>query len=166
MENIEFEEKVDIDDLVLASELKKLPEMEIHAVKEEPFEGSVYEEEKCTASESAHDRKKQYKLEIEETILKLYEELDREKCENSTADFSQKRSLRISEVVDKLDLSEKIVELESANNKMSCEIISLRAKIVKINEEHKMAMSLNTKTMMGIVKNHDKDYAIYANKEI
>ena len=143
VENIEFEEKVDIDALVLPSE-------------------------------SAHDRKKQYRLEIKETILKLYEELDREKCENSIVDFSQKRSLRISEVVDKLDLSEKvvdelglsekIVELESANNKMSSEIISLRAKIVKINEEHKMAMSLNTKTMMGIVKTHEKGFVNKANE--
>ena len=107
MENIEFEEKVDIDDLVLPSKLMKLPEMEIHAVKKEPFEGSVHEEEKCTASESAHGRKKQYKLEIKETILKLYEELDREKCENSIVDFGQKRSLRISEVVDELELSKK-----------------------------------------------------------
>ena len=64
MEDIEFEEKVDIDDLVLPSELMKLPETEINAVKEEPFEGSVDEEERCTASESAHDRKKQYKLKI------------------------------------------------------------------------------------------------------
>ena len=71
MENIGFEEKVDIDALVLPSELMKLPEMEIHAVKEEPFEGSFHEEEACTSSESAHDRKKQYKLEIKETIMKL-----------------------------------------------------------------------------------------------
>ena len=116
------------------------------------------------ASESAHDRKKQYKLDLEETILKLYEELDRQRFENSIVDFIQKRSLRISEVVDKLDLSEKIIELQSANNKMSSEIISLRARIVKINEEHKMAMSLNTKTMMGIVKTHEKGFASKANE--
>ena len=49
-------------------------------VKKEPSEGlerkfTVHEEEMCTtASELAHDsRKKQYKLEIEEAILKLYE---------------------------------------------------------------------------------------------
>ena len=54
MENIEFEEKVDIDNLVLPSELRKLPEMEILAVKEESFEGSIHEKEKCAASESAH----------------------------------------------------------------------------------------------------------------
>ena len=110
MENIEFEEKVDIDNLVLPSESRKLPEMEILAVKEESFEGSIHEKEKCAASESAHDRKKQ---DIEETILKLYEELDREKYEYSIVDFSQKRSLRISEVVDELELSEKSVNNQS-----------------------------------------------------
>ena len=118
MENIEFEEKVDIHDLVLPSELMKLPEMEIHAVKEEPFEGSFHEEEGCTSSESAHNRKKQYKLEIEEAILKLYEELDREKCENSIVDFSQKRSLKIIENIDKLELSEKSEERKSVNNRL------------------------------------------------
>ena len=99
LEHIEFEEKVDIDDLVLPSELMKLPETEINAVKEEPFEGSVDEEERCAAPESAHDRKKQYELEIKETILKLYEELDREKCENSIVNFSQKRSLKSSKIL-------------------------------------------------------------------
>ena len=118
MVNIEFEEKVDIDNLVFPSELVKLPEMEIHAVKEEPFEGSVDEEERCIALESAHDIKKQYKLEIKETILKLYEELDKEKCENSIVDFSQKRSLRISEVVDELELSEKSEERKSVDNRL------------------------------------------------
>ena len=47
---------------------------------------------------------------------------------------------------------------------MSSEIISLRAKIVKITEEHKMAMSLNTKTMIGIVKTHEKGFASKANE--
>ena len=41
------------------------------------------------------------------------EELDREKCENSSVDFSKKRSLRISEVVDELELSEKSVNNQS-----------------------------------------------------
>jgi hypothetical protein len=52
-------------------------------------------------------------LKLQDTIPKLYEELDREKCENSIVDFSQKRSLRISEVVDVLELSEKIVNNQS-----------------------------------------------------
>ena len=42
------------------------------------------------AFESSHDRKNQYKLKIQETISKLYEELEREKCESSIVDFIQK----------------------------------------------------------------------------
>ena len=42
-------------------------------------------------------------------------------------DFSQRRSLRIREVVDKLELCEKIEELESMNNQMAIEIVSLKA---------------------------------------
>ena len=99
-ENIDFEEKVDIEDLVL-SEPTKLAEMEILDIKKEPFE--VYEEQKHVAFESAHVVRKEYKLKIEETISKLYEELDREKYENPTMDLSQRRSLRIREVVDELE---------------------------------------------------------------
>ena len=40
--------------------------------------------------------------------------------------------------------------------------MSIKSKLLKITEEHKMAMSLNTKTMMGIVKIHEKPFA---NKE-
>ena len=58
-----------------------MPEMEILGVTEQPIE----------ASKSAHDRKKQYKWKIQDTISKLYEELDREKCETSIFDFSLKR---------------------------------------------------------------------------
>ena len=38
MENTEFEEKVDIDDLVLPSKPTKMAEIEINGVKEEPLE--------------------------------------------------------------------------------------------------------------------------------
>ena len=38
MENSEFEEKVDIDDLVLPSKLIDLAEIEIHDIKQEPIE--------------------------------------------------------------------------------------------------------------------------------
>ena len=123
-ESIHFEEKVDFDYLVLPSKPSKMGTMEILDVKEEPFE-----ENRCTAFESVNDRKKQYKLKIKETILKLYEELDREKYENPMMDFSQRRSLRIREVVEKLELPEKIEELESVNKQMAIEIVSLKAKV-------------------------------------
>ena len=102
MENVDFEEKVNIDDLVLPSEVIKMPKMEVVDIKQEPLEGLernsaiVHEGEKLV--QKTHDGKKQYKLEIEETILKLYEELDREKYENPMMDFSQRRLLRIREV--------------------------------------------------------------------
>ena len=73
--------------------------MEILGVKKELIEASVHEEKMVIASESAHDRKKQYKLKIYEAISKLYEELDREKCENSIVNFSQKRSLKSSKIL-------------------------------------------------------------------
>ena len=70
--SIDFEESVDIDDLVPPSKHSKMGKMEIFDVKEEPFE-----ENRCTGLESVHDKKKQYELKIEDTILKMYEELDR-----------------------------------------------------------------------------------------
>jgi hypothetical protein len=39
---------------------------------------------------------------------------------------------------------------------MTSEIISLKAKIVEVTEEHKTTMSLNAKTMNSIVKMHEK----------
>ena len=59
----------------------------------------------------------------------MYEELDREKYENPTMDLSQRRSLRIREVVDELEFSEKIEELESMNNQMGSEIVFLKAEL-------------------------------------
>ena len=95
LENIEFEEKVDIDDLVLPSEPMKLAEIEI---KQEPVE----EKEQIAAFESDHDKGKKFKLKMEENILKLYEELDKEKYENSPTDIiNQRRSLKIKQFVEK-----------------------------------------------------------------
>ena len=50
--SIDFEEKVDIEDLVMPTEPTKLAEMEMLDVKKEPFE--VYEGQKSTAFESVH----------------------------------------------------------------------------------------------------------------
>ena len=54
MENTEFEEKVDIDDLVLTSNPSKLAEMESNGIKQEPVE------EQQAAFESVHDLGKDY----------------------------------------------------------------------------------------------------------
>ena len=92
---------VDIDDLVPPSKPSKMGKMEILDDKEEPFE-----ENRCTGFESVHDKKNQYKLKIEDPILKLYEELDREKYVNPMMDFSKRRSPRIREVVDQLEYAD------------------------------------------------------------
>ena len=105
---MEFEEKVDIDDLVLPSEPMKLAEIEI---KQEPVE----EKEQIAAFESDHVGKK-FKVKMGENILKLCEELDKVKSENSTMDFSQIRSLKIREFV------ERIAEYDSVDHQMETEI--------------------------------------------
>ena len=40
MENVEFEEKVDIEDLVLPSKPMKMADVEINDIKEEPLEAN------------------------------------------------------------------------------------------------------------------------------
>ena len=97
MEDIEFEEKVDIDDLVLPSKPTKSAEIEINDIKQEPFEA---EEEQQAAFESDHDAGKKFKVKMEENILKLCKELDKEKTENSAMDFRFIRSLKIKQFVD------------------------------------------------------------------
>ena len=55
---------------ILPLELTILPEMEILDVKKELIEASVYEEKMVIASESAHDRKKQYKLRLFQSCMR------------------------------------------------------------------------------------------------
>ena len=55
------------------------------------------------------------------------------------------------------DLSQKIQELEIANNQISSENIFLKAKVEEITkEEHKTIMLLNAKNMSSIVKIHER----------
>ena len=56
---------------ILPLELTILPEMEILDVKKELIEASVYEEKMVFASESAHDRKKQYKLRLFQSCMRI-----------------------------------------------------------------------------------------------
>jgi hypothetical protein len=144
MENIELEEKVDLDTLVLPSKPGKFAEIEI---KQEPIE----KEKQHAAFESDHDVGKEFKLKVEENILKMCQELDKEKSENSSLDFSLRRSLKIRKFVEKI-----AAEHVSVDHQMTSEIISLKAKIVEVTEEHKNTMSLNAKTMNSIVKMHEK----------
>ena len=65
MENTKFEEKVDIDDLVLSSKPTKMAEIEINDVEKEPLE------EQHAAFESDQDIGNKIKLKKKENILKL-----------------------------------------------------------------------------------------------
>ena len=60
MENIDFEEKVDIDDLVFPSKPMEMAEIEINDIKQEPLE----EAEQYLALKSGHDIGNEFKLKI------------------------------------------------------------------------------------------------------
>ena len=98
MENVEFEEKVDLDSLVLPSNPMKLAKIEINNFKQEPIE----KEKQQVVFESDHDVGKEFKLKMEENILKLCEELDKEKSENSATDFKLTRLIRIRKFVENI----------------------------------------------------------------
>ena len=98
MEDIEFEEKVDIDDLVLPPKPIKVSKIEIDGMKQEPLE----EKNQHAASELDPYSSKNFIVKMEENILKFCEELDKEKSENSIMDFSQRRSLKIRQFVESI----------------------------------------------------------------
>ena len=143
IENIEFEEKVDIDDLVLPSKPMKMAVIEINDTKQEPIE----EEKKQNAFQSDHDEGKKFKLNMEKNILELYEELDKEKSENPMMNLRQRRSIKIRQLIG---------EYDDHNNQMLSEIMSLKAKIVDVTEENKISMTLNAKTVNSLIKMHEK----------
>ena len=97
MEDIEFDEKVDIVDLVLPSKPTESAEIEINDVKQ----GQLEEEKQDAALEIDSDLGKEFKLKMEENILILCEELDKEKSENSATDFDFKltRLIKIRQFV-------------------------------------------------------------------
>ena len=89
-------------------------------------------------------------LNMEEVSLELHGkllELDKEKAENPLVDISQRRSTLLRQFIETLGESYHQILQENA---------SLKAKIVKINEEHKSEMSLNAKNMNHIFKMHEK----------
>ena len=147
IENVEFEEKVDIDDLVLPPKPIALGEIEISDIKQE----LIVEKNQHAAYESDLDVKKAFQLKMEENILELYKELDIEKSESSRMDYSQRIQSKIRQFARKIS-----AQYDSVDHQMLTEIVSLKAKIVEITDEHKIAMSLNAKTMNSIVKMHEK----------
>ena len=134
IDNIEFEEKVDIETLVLNAEPRKIPKIELA------------DNDKLENARSIDEERNHFKLKMEENILKLYEELDKEKSENPMMDFGLRRSLKIRQFVERINTYDFIDD----------HIVSLKEKIVEITEEHKISMSLNAKTINTIVKNHEK----------
>ena len=163
-QNIEFEEKIikqePLDNQVLSSKLEnieiheikqeslgnqirpskriKLENNEIHNIKKETLE----EENHHAPFESDLDVAREFKQKMEGDIWKLFEELEKEKSENSPFDFSLKKSLKIKKFV------KIIAELDPGQTRyqISKENAALKTKIVKIREDHKIAMSLNAKT--------------------
>ena len=101
MEDTEFEEKVNIDDLFLPSEPARSAEIDVNDIKQEPLEEAAFE--------SDPDKEKMFKLKMEENILELYMELDNEKSEKSTMDFSLTRSLKIRQFVEKIAHKDSLV---------------------------------------------------------
>ena len=179
-ENITFDEKVEIEDLVLPSEQTGTPKMENKDIKEEPMDPQF---------SSAHEGRKQsgfssFQNEMEKDIAKLLKELDM----MSWHDHDQMRVKKIQQVVEKyqriepqgqmnstVEMLEKNLEARTTEltklkqesqsasqdfdlkiNLMSSENYSLKEKFIKIAEEHSAAMSLNSKTMSSIVKLHEK----------
>ena len=87
---------------------------------------------------------------MEEAILELNGkllELDKKKAENPMMDLSQIRSPILRQSIE--TFGENYHQILQEN-------VSLKAKIVKVTEEHKSEMSLNAKTMNHIVKMHEK----------
>jgi hypothetical protein len=150
--SIKFEEKIDIDDLVLLPKQTGTPNMDTSNIKQEPVEN--------------------FRSEMEKEITLLFEELDM----MSLHDYDQMRVKKVKELFEKYyqalssreqgksavetiekNLEAKIEnELDKKMKQISIENSSLQKKIVEITEEHKAAMALNSKTMNSIVTMHEK----------
>ena len=124
VDNIEFEEKVDIENLVLPSKPMIIPKTEFTDKEEEMLENAE------PLNKEINNGRNNFKLKMEKGILKLCQELDKEKSENPMMDISQTRSLKIRQFI------ETIGEYDEYGNQKLQEIVSLKAKVVEITEEH------------------------------
>ena len=167
LEPIEFEEKVDIDDLILPSnqvemldtridikkEISGNEHFEINGVKQGVFDSCHEKDRSHFASNSVLKLENMYKLKLEITFFNLYEELENEKKKMSLTDFNTVKARKIKQSVEKI--SKEFVESQT---QMSSEIVSLKAKIAKITKEHNTAMTTVEKTMNSAIielKNED-----------
>jgi isopentenyl diphosphate isomerase/L-lactate dehydrogenase-like FMN-dependent dehydrogenase len=84
---------------------------------------------------------------MEKAILELYEELDKERSANPMMDLSKRRSLKIRQFIQTIG---------NYDHQMLQEIDSLKAKLLEVTEEHKVSLTLNSKTVNSLVKMHEK----------
>ena len=178
-ENITFDEKVDIEDLVLPSEQTGTPNMENKDIKEEPMDLQLSSAQSSgSVFSSFHSENEHFHDEMEKDIVKLFEGLDM----MSRHDNDRLRVKKVKQLVEKYQridpkkqfgverLEVKTAELnklreefqktqrefDMKSNQMYIENNALKKKIMEITEEHKVSMSLNFKTMNGIIEMHEK----------
>ena len=158
--SIKFEEKIDIDDLVLPPK-----QTGTSNIKQEPVENfrSEMEKEITLLFEeldmmSLYDYDKMRVKKVEELFEKYHQALCSREQGNSAVETIEKNLEAKTTELTKLEQKFQIVEneLEEKSRQMSIEISSLQKKIVEITEEHKAVMVLNSKTMNSIVTMHEK----------
>ena len=178
--NIKFEDKIDVEDLVLPPKPTGTHIMEKIDIKEEPLDIdiiAVHERTKQSGFAGISFENDNFPSDMENQISKLFEELDQLRVEKVKQLFEKYHKVHQygemnSSTVEILEnnLEEKKTELsklrqefestrsefEITNHQMSIENTSLKAKMVEITEEHKVALSLNSKAMNSIVKMHEK----------
>ena len=133
VDNFEFEKKVDIDTLVLYSNPIETDRIENYGFKQETLE--VDEEIVC--HESANDESKHFKLKMEEDILKLFMELEKEKLGNPMLNFSPATFMRIRQLSEEFQLCHDkllIKFLESTTNELNNIKLELEMAKLRIQE--------------------------------
>ena len=133
VDNFEFEKKVDIDTLVLYSNPIETERIENYGIKKEPLE--VDEEIIC--HESVNDESKHFKLKMEEDILKLFMELEKEKLGNPMLNFGPATFMRIRKLSEEFQLCHDkllIKFLESTTNELNNIKLELEMAKSKIQE--------------------------------
>ena len=169
--NIKFEDKIDVEDLVLPPKPTGTHIMEKIDIKEEPLDIdiiAVHERTKQSGFAGIRFEKEDFPSDMENQISKLFEELDQlrvekvkqlfEKYHSTTVEMLENnledKKTELSKLKQEFDSTRS--EFEITNHQMSIENTSLKAKMVEITEEHKVALSLNSKAMNSIVKMHEK----------
>ena len=163
--SIKFEEKIDIDDLVLPPKQTGTPNMDTSNIKQEPVENlrSEMEKEITLLFEeldmmSLYDYDQMRVKKVEQLFEKYYQALSSKEQGNSAIEAIEKNLEAKTTELTKLEQKFQIVEneLDEKSKQMSIENTSLQKKIVEITEEHKAVMALNSKTMNSIVTMHEK----------